>query len=61
MADCSSVFAERNFGPLDGLTLLVGMGGVWLWLFLGELAKRALVPEHDPGYIEALEHAEEHF
>jgi hypothetical protein len=43
------------------LTLLVGMGGIWLWLFLGELAKRALVPEHDPGYIEALEHVEEHF
>jgi hypothetical protein len=43
------------------LTLLIGMGGIWLWFFLGELAKRALVPAHDPGYIEALEHAEEHF
>jgi len=43
------------------LTLLVGMGGIWLWLFFGELAKRALVPERDPGYIEAFEHAEEHF
>lgn len=41
-------------------TLLIGMGGIWLWLFFGELAKRALVPQHDPGYIEALEHAEEH-
>lgn len=41
-------------------TLLIGMGGIWLWLFFGELAKRALVPAHDPGYIEALEHAEEH-
>lgn len=42
------------------ITLLIGFGGVWLWLFFGELAKRALVPVHDPGYIEALEHAEEH-
>lgn len=42
------------------LTLVIGMGGIWLWLFFGELAKRALVPAHDPGYVEALEHAEEH-
>jgi hypothetical protein len=42
------------------ITLLIGFGGLWLWLFFGELAKRALVPAHDPGYIEALEHAEEH-
>lgn len=42
------------------ITLLIGFGGLWLWVFFGELAKRALVPAHDPGYIEALEHAEEH-
>ena len=42
------------------ITLVVGMGGLWLWLFLGELAGRPLLPEHDPRLVEVLEHAAEH-
>jgi len=41
-------------------TLLIGMGGIWLWSFFGELRARALLPQHDPRLTEVLEHAAEH-
>lgn len=38
-----------NLGTLV-LTLfaIAGLGGLWLWVFLGELKKRPLLPEQDP-------------
>jgi hypothetical protein len=41
------------------ITLVIGMGGIWLWSFLGELAGRPLLPEHDPRLVEVLEHVQE--
>ena len=41
-------------------TLVIGMFGVWLWAFFGELRSRALLPQHDPRLAEVLEHAAEH-
>jgi hypothetical protein len=32
----------------------LGIGGLWVWLFLGELKKRPLVPIHDPRVLEAI-------
>jgi len=32
---------------MDLLTL-IGVGGVWLWMFLGQLQRRSLVAVHDP-------------
>ena len=34
----------------------LAIGGVWLWLFLGELKKRPLLPVNDPYLAEALAH-----
>jgi hypothetical protein len=34
----------------------LAVGGAWLWLFLGELKKRPLVPINDPYLPEALAH-----
>lgn len=42
------------------LTLLLGMFGVWIWAFFGELSSRALLPVRDPRLAEVLEHAAEH-
>ncbi len=33
----------------------IGIGGIWLWLFIGELAKRPLLPLRDPQLAQALE------
>ncbi len=33
----------------------IGLGGVWVGLFLRQLAKHPLVPQHDPRVVEALE------
>ncbi len=41
------------------LTLPIGLGGVWLWLYSRNLASRPLLPEHDPGFEEALAHGRE--
>jgi hypothetical protein len=30
------------------LLALIGVGGVWLWMFLGQLQRRSLVAVHDP-------------
>ena len=34
----------------------LALGGIWLWLFLGELKKRPLLPVNDPYLPEALAH-----
>jgi hypothetical protein len=38
----------------------LGIGGLWLWFFLTELAQRPLLPIRDPHLAEALEHAGGH-
>jgi hypothetical protein len=54
-------------GPMPGLqrtgTLhwldfawVLGMGGVWLFFFFGNLGGRALVPANDPYFKEAMAH-----
>jgi hypothetical protein len=35
---------------------VVGIGGVWLAVLLGQLQRRQLLPTHDPGLAEALHH-----
>jgi uncharacterized membrane protein len=42
-----------SFHWLD-LTTLVGLGGIWLALFIGQLKTRSLVPVNDPYLAEAL-------
>lgn len=42
-----------SFHWLD-LTTLVGLGGIWLALFIGQLKSRSLVPVNDPYLAEAL-------
>jgi len=34
----------------------LALGGIWLWIFLGELKKRPLIPINDPDLPEALAH-----
>ena len=41
------------------LTLPIGLGGLWVWLYTRNLASRPLLPEHDPGFEEALAHGRE--
>jgi hypothetical protein len=38
----------------------VAVGGIWLWWFFGELAKRPMVPIKDPYLAEAIEHGRGH-
>ena len=38
------------------IAAVVGIGGVWLVFFVGNLAGRALVPAHDPYFTEAMAH-----
>lgn len=38
----------------------IGIGGIWLWLFLSRLAERPLLPVRDPHLTEALEQAGGH-
>ncbi len=38
----------------------IGIGGIWLWLFLTQLAKRPLLPIRDPHLAQALESAGGH-
>jgi len=42
------------------LTLLVGIGGVWLYLFARKLGAWPLLPVNDPRLAEALDSAEGH-
>ncbi len=41
------------------LALPLGLGGVWLALYARNLASRPLLPEHDPGFEEAVAHGRE--
>ncbi len=38
----------------------IAVGGLWLWYFFGELAKRPIVPAKDPYFEEAIEHGRGH-
>jgi hypothetical protein len=38
----------------------IAIGGVWLWYFFGQLAKRAIVPAKDPYFEGAIEHGRGH-
>ena len=35
----------------------IGIGGVWLWTFLGQLRGKSLLPLHDPRFVGVPEHA----
>jgi hypothetical protein len=50
------VFSPGNFTVhwMD-FAAAIGVGGIWLGVFLGQLPKRRLLPLHDPGMAEALE------
>ena len=41
------------------LTLPIGLGGLWLAFYARNLASRPLLPEHDPGFEEAVAHGRE--
>ncbi len=51
------VFSQPRF-ELDWMDLAapIGIGGVWLAAFLGELEERPLLPRNDPEFQEALAH-----
>jgi len=38
----------------------IGIGGIWLWWFFGELLKRPLVPVNDPFLANSIEHGRGH-
>jgi hypothetical protein len=38
----------------------IGIGGIWLWYFFGQLMKRPLVPVNDPFLSNAIEHGRGH-
>ena len=48
-----------SFHWLDPIAA-IGLGGLWLGVFLAQLQKRALMPIHDPHLEEALEHEPAH-
>jgi hypothetical protein len=54
--------AEAVFNPFWVLypVGVVAVGGIWLWAFFGELAKRPLVPIKDPFMENAIEHGKGH-
>jgi len=41
---------------LAGIALLVGVGGIWLAVFLSQLGKRPLLPMKDPEMLQAMAH-----
>jgi hypothetical protein len=50
---------DFRLGFADLLALvgaLAGVGGVWLAVFLGQLQRRRILPQHDPLLAEALHH-----
>jgi hypothetical protein len=53
----SPVTSHFQFGWQD-LAAPVGMGGVWLAVFLWQLKQRPLLPVNDPEFMEALAHGE---
>ena len=38
----------------------IGIGGIWLWYFFGQLMKRPLVPINDPYLDNAIHHGRGH-
>jgi hypothetical protein len=42
-------FGGVTFYVLLDIVALVGMGGIWIWYFLGQLVKLPLLPLQDPG------------
>ncbi len=52
--------AGTFFGSWMDLVAPVAVGGIWLWWFFGELAKRPLVPAEDPFFEGAVEHGHGH-
>lgn len=51
-------YSRLAIHPLD-ILITVGLGGVWLWWFLGQLKKRAILPPGDP-LIEKTLHPKHH-
>ncbi|HEY6050552.1 MAG TPA: hypothetical protein VIZ58_04835 [Thermoanaerobaculia bacterium] len=51
----TSPVPRLSFHWMD-LAAPIGVLGMWLFVFLGQLARRPLLPVHDPEYLEALEH-----
>lgn len=53
---------EQNSFYVSWLDLVgpIAVGGIWLWWFFGELAKRPLVPVNDPYLAGAIEHGHGH-
>jgi len=50
---------EAHFAAMDilsSIVALVGLGGIWLWLFFIELRKRPLLPVRDPAFAELTSH-----
>jgi len=58
----STTGVESHFNAFWVLYLLgpLAVGGIWLWAFFGELAKRPLVPIKDPFLDNAIEHGKGH-
>jgi hypothetical protein len=48
----------RSFLPM--LSMTVGLGGIWLWYYFGQLASRPLLPIGDRDLEKAIEAAEHH-
>jgi len=40
------------------LAASIGIGGVWIAVFLWQLEERPLLPSNDPEFLEALAHAD---
>jgi hypothetical protein len=49
----------ESFSWMD-IVAPVALGGIWLWFFLGQLAKRPLVPVMDPFLQKAIDHGKGH-
>ena len=61
----SAIPGAHGLPHLDAFWILyllgpLGVGGIWLWAFFGELAKRPLVPVKDPFLENAIEHGKGH-
>lgn len=60
-----SIQTNGQYPKFDAFWLLyligpLAVGGIWLWAFFGELAKRPLVPIKDPFLEDAIEHGRGH-
>jgi hypothetical protein len=40
----------RRLGLVTDVLALVGVGGIWLWVFFFQLGRRPLLPRHDPNW-----------